>query len=322
MVWRPVVKKASLPPPANPPGSMQGPIQNTDARNVTPVKKLVQLQRQDYSEGGYSSDSFGAHSYKEVVSSPHRRSGGSNAAERVGGNTPSGEMEPFRQCVADCGVIDIDAKGSLFTWNNKQKPEERIYSRIDRFLINKDWRDHMPDLYAHFLPEGLMDHTPCIVSSSKNSQRKCCFKYFNMWGDAKEFLPTVRSNWDKDLMGTSMFRLAKNLKPPLKRLNTEGYNDIEHSTSRLQKQVHDLQEQLGRNPTDIQLLNAEYEASQELKKLSIARDSYLAQKTKQFWMREGDTNSAYFHGILKKRRNGNRVIMIEDMNGKMCDSPE
>ncbi|XP_074298606.1 uncharacterized protein LOC141629519 [Silene latifolia] len=39
-------------------------------------------------------------------------------------------------------------------------------------------------------------------------------------------------------------------------------------------------------------------------------------------MKEGDINSAYFHGILKKRRNGNKVIFIEDMKGKMCDSPE
>ncbi|XP_074318883.1 uncharacterized protein LOC141655715 [Silene latifolia] len=234
-------------------------------------------------------------------------------------------MQSAYENVYDCGVIDIDATGSLFTWNNKQKPEERIYSRIDRFLVNKDWCDHFPDLYAHFLPEGLMDHTPCIISSSKNLQRKRCFKYFNMWGEANEFLHTIRSNWDKGLMGTSMFRLVKNLKhlkPALKSLNKEGYNDIEYSTSRLQKQVHDLQEQLGRNPTDTQLLIAEFEASRELKKLSSARDSFLAQKAKHFWMKEGDTNSAYFHGILKKRRNGNRVIFIEDMNGKMCDSPE
>ncbi|XP_074290657.1 uncharacterized protein LOC141617369 [Silene latifolia] len=423
--WRPVkckkcmgmghLEKTAGPTPANPPGSMQVPIQNTEARNVTPIKILVQMQRQDYSGGGYSSDSFGAHSYKEVVSSPPRRSGGANetkiksralkkvvnnfnnwcistnnghhnggriwilwqpqavkvqfieynaqfihmrvesvetrsifymtmvyafnsihdraplwdhlrriasqvsgpwaiagdfncvlsVGERVGGNTPSGEMEPFRHCVADCGVIDIDATWSLFTWNNKQKPEERIYSRIDRFLVNKDWCDHLPDLYAHFLPEGLMDHTPCIISSSKNSQRKRCFKYFNMWGDAKEFLHTVRSNWDKNLMGTSMFRLVKNLKqlkPALKSLNKEGYADIEHSTRRLQKQVHDLQEQLGRNPIDTQLLIAEFEVSQELKTLSSARESFLAQKAKQLWMKEGDTNSAYFHGILKKKK--------------------
>ncbi|XP_074299066.1 uncharacterized protein LOC141630088 [Silene latifolia] len=391
LVWRPVVKKASVPTPAIPSGSLQNPIQNTEARHITPIKKLVQLQRHDYSGGGYSSDSFGAHSYKEVVSSPpeevvlkmvtvlnqkfqmdkigfwnvrgmnrvgkqkainyflqnqdirlfglletkiksrvlkrvvnsfnnwcistnnghhnggricilwqpqavkvqfleynaqfihmrvesvetrsifymtmvyafnsitdraplwdHLRRIASqvsgpwaiasdfncvlSAGERVGGNTPSSEMEPFRHCVADCGVIDIDATGSLFTWNNKQKPEERIYCRIDRFLVNKDWCDHLPDLYTHFLPEGLMDHTPCIISSSKISQRKRCFKYFNMWGEVRELLHTVRSNWDKGLMGTSMFRLVKNLKhlkPALKQLNKEGYNDIEHSTSRL-----------------------------------------------------------------------------------------
>ncbi|XP_074271598.1 uncharacterized protein LOC141595532 [Silene latifolia] len=229
-----------------------------------------------------------------------------SATERVGGNTPSGKIEPFRQCVADFGVIDFAAIGSLFTWNNKQKPEEMIYSRIDRFLINKDWSDHLPELYAHFLPEGLLDHTPCI-------------------GDAKEFLPTVRRNWDKGLAGTYMFKLAKNLKnvkPALKRLNREGYNDIEHTTRKLQKQVQDLQEKIGRNPTDVQLITTEYEASKELKKLSIARDSYLAQKANQTWIKEGDTNSSYFHRLLKKRRNGNRVIMIEDMNGNMCDNPE
>ncbi|XP_074304469.1 uncharacterized protein LOC141639191 [Silene latifolia] len=230
-----------------------------------------------------------------------------SATERVGGNTPSVEIEPFRQCVADCGVIDIAATGSLFTWNNKQKPKESIYSRIDRFLINKDWCDHMPDLYAHFLPEGLLDHTPCILSSSKSTQGKRYFKYFNMWGDANEFLPTVKSNWDKSLAGTHMFKLAKNLKnlkPALKRLNRERYNDIEHTTSRLQKQVQDLQEQIGRNPSDVQLITAEYEASQELKKLSIARDSYLAQKAKQTWMKEGDTNSSYFMDYLKRKGMG------------------
>ncbi|XP_074300551.1 uncharacterized protein LOC141631830 [Silene latifolia] len=72
-------------------------------------------------------------------------------------------------------------------------PEERIYNRLDRVLINKDWCDHLKDLYAHFLPEGLYDHTPCIVSSNKQVQGKKCFKYFNMWGGSKEFIPIVRN---------------------------------------------------------------------------------------------------------------------------------
>ncbi|XP_074293134.1 uncharacterized protein LOC141620066 [Silene latifolia] len=89
-----------------------------------------------------------------------------NVSERVGGNTPAGEMEPFRRCLADCGVVDIAAVGALYTWNNKQKPEERIYSRIDRFLVNQDWCDSFTDIYAHFMPEGLLDHTPCLLKST------------------------------------------------------------------------------------------------------------------------------------------------------------
>ncbi|XP_074263815.1 uncharacterized protein LOC141586478 [Silene latifolia] len=114
-----------------------------------------------------------------------------SATERVGGNVPSTEMEPFRDCVTDCGVLDIAATGSLLTWNNKQKPEERIYSRLDRVLVNKSWCDHLPDLYTHFLPKGIYDHTPCIVSSSKQTQGKRSFKYFNMWGGSKDFIPIV-----------------------------------------------------------------------------------------------------------------------------------
>ncbi|KAL9236985.1 hypothetical protein vseg_011583 [Gypsophila vaccaria] len=115
-------------------------------------------------------------------------------SERMRGNVPSGEMEPFKLCVEDCGVFDIASVASLFTWNNKQKPESRIYSRIDRFLINKAWSISMPESFAHFMPEGLCDHTPCIVSQSKQVQRKRSFKYFNMWGRSDKFLPLLHQH--------------------------------------------------------------------------------------------------------------------------------
>ncbi|XP_074283464.1 uncharacterized protein LOC141608012 [Silene latifolia] len=202
-----------------------------------------------------------------------------SAAERVGGNVPSTEMEPFRDCVADCGVLDIVATGSLFTWNNKQKPEERIYSRLDRFLVNEAWCDHLPDLFAQFLPEGLYDHTPCIVISSKHMKGRISFKYFNMWGGAKEFIPLVRSSWHKPVTGTPMFRLVKklkSLKPVLRQLNRERCNDIETAASVKQRQVEEYQAQLGRDPTDMQLRRNEYEAVQQFKELSVARDSFLS----------------------------------------------
>ncbi|XP_074313965.1 uncharacterized protein LOC141649168 [Silene latifolia] len=143
-----------------------------------------------------------------------------SASERVGGSTPSSEMEPFRRCVSDCGVMDITAVGALFTWNNKQKPQDRIYSKLDRFLVNKAWCDSFTDVYAQFLPEGIFDHTPCILKSSNQGQTKRCFK---------------------------LAKNLKQLKPELKRLNKEGYSDIENAANILQKQVEDMQEVINKD---------------------------------------------------------------------------
>ncbi|XP_074265780.1 uncharacterized protein LOC141588225 [Silene latifolia] len=247
------------------------------------------------------------------------------ANERFGGATSLAKMEPFRKCVAECEVIDIAAVGSVFTWNNKQQPEERIYSRLDRFLVNKAWCDSFPDMYAHFLPEGMMDHTPCIVKSNKVVQGNRSFKYFNMWGKSKEFLPLVNEMWDYNIDGTPLFKLAKNLKnlkPGLKRLNMEGFSDIEKATGILEKQVEEMQVQLGVDPSDVSLINQECEASKKLKELQCARDSFLYQKAKGEWIKDGDANTSYFHSIIKKRRNRNKFFVIEDMNGKTYDTSD
>ncbi|XP_074313872.1 uncharacterized protein LOC141649072 [Silene latifolia] len=247
------------------------------------------------------------------------------ANERVGGNVPSSEMKPFRDCVADCGILDIAATGALYTWNNKQQPEERIYSRLDMVLVNKDWCDHLQDLYAHFLPEGMYVHTPCIVSSNKQVQVKRCFKYFNIWGGSKDFISTLRSTWQSKVVGTPMFKLVKKLKmlkPALRQLNREKFSDIEHAADVKQKQIEDLQGQLGRDPSDMQKRAAESEATAQLKELAAARDSFLAQKAKHKWVQDGDSNSAFFHGLLKQRKHGNKVFRIEDTHGRAWDTPD
>ncbi|XP_074290616.1 uncharacterized protein LOC141617331 [Silene latifolia] len=247
------------------------------------------------------------------------------ASERYGGASTMAEMEPFRRCIEDCEVVDIAATGSLYTWNNKQRPEERIYSRIDRFLVNKEWCDLYPDKYAHFLPEGLFDHSPCLIRSSTNVMGKSSFKYLNMWGISTEFLNTVKKNWDRGIEGTPLYKLTTNLKglkAGLYQLNRDAFSDIEKATAKLQQEVEGLQAQLGRDPDNMQLQQQEFEAFQELKIKSLARDSFLHQRAKSVWIKEGDTNSAYFHNSIRHMRNKNRVILIEDMDGKLCESPE
>ncbi|XP_074298021.1 uncharacterized protein LOC141628823 [Silene latifolia] len=146
-----------------------------------------------------------------------------------------------------------------------------------------------------------------------------------MWGASKDFVPIIKRCWSHTIQGTPLFRVTKNLKllkPALKALNREKFSDIETATSIKQSRVAELQGMIGKDPSNVSLITEEFEASKNLRELTEARDSFLAQNSKIHWMQQGDTNISYFHGVLKKRRNGNRVMMIEDRNGKLCDTPE
>ncbi|XP_074300582.1 uncharacterized protein LOC141631863 [Silene latifolia] len=56
--------------------------------------------------------------------------------ERLGGSCSDAEIDDFHDCMSKCGLVDSPAMGSLFTWNNKQDVTTRVYSRLDRALIN------------------------------------------------------------------------------------------------------------------------------------------------------------------------------------------
>ncbi|XP_074296928.1 uncharacterized protein LOC141627591 [Silene latifolia] len=84
-------------------------------------------------------------------------------SERLGGQTSEEEMVEFQACIDHCQLVDSPAVGSFYTWNNKQDPQTRVYSRLDRVLVNSEWLQWRPSSHAHFYNEGLFDHTPRII---------------------------------------------------------------------------------------------------------------------------------------------------------------
>ncbi|XP_074299820.1 uncharacterized protein LOC141630990 [Silene latifolia] len=109
--------------------------------------------------------------------------------ERVGGTTVSwNEVMPMRDMVAKCDLVELKTMGALFTWNNKHKHSSKVYSKIDRVLIDDTWLKQFPDCFAHFLLEGLFDHCPCLIQFHNEGGRKGVpFKYFNMWSMLDNF---------------------------------------------------------------------------------------------------------------------------------------
>ncbi|XP_074301150.1 uncharacterized protein LOC141632502 [Silene latifolia] len=212
--------------------------------------------------------------------------------------------------------MDIQSTRAYYTWNNKQPPETRVYSKLDRLFVNHDWSLKFPDYYANFLPEGYFDHTPCLVGkTSKGHHKNMPFKYYNMWSAAPGFHECVRQIWNTHIDGTKMFEVVKKLKflePELKKINRTHYSDVENKADIASVNLHQLQQQLALKPGDGELIRQEYNANQLSKSLQQPKVLFLKQKAKAHWITEGDANSSYFHGVIRARRNRNFIQQIKD----------
>ncbi|XP_074305750.1 uncharacterized protein LOC141640972 [Silene latifolia] len=242
--------------------------------------------------------------------------------QRIGAKVTDAETKEFQGCVDHCGLYDLVVQGAYYTWNNKQDGDARVFSRIDRVLANDQWILHGPAGTVSFLPEGLFDHSPSIISLWEDDvKHKSSFKYFMMWSKDGNFKETVQGIWSQQIRGCLMFQVAKKLKMlkgPLKKLNREGFGDIFNTTKVARLVLEEKQSQLHLDPHNSLLQMEERAAAQSFKQLQDAKLSFLGQKAKVAWMTCNDENTHYFHSSIKARRAQNKVLKILDMNGNPC----
>ncbi|XP_074301229.1 uncharacterized protein LOC141632593 [Silene latifolia] len=177
-----------------------------------------------------------------------------------------------------------------------------------------------------FMPEGLYDQCPCLMELWQSSERgRGHFKYFNMWGKDAMFIPLVKQCWGRHMYGKKMYQVVqklKTLKQPLRELNKNAFANVELSAQLAQVQFKNTQTALHGDPTNLHLQEEEHLVGRVYKDMVEARDSFLAQKANVHWLKDGDSNSYYFHNHIKKRRMVNRVLSIVDMNGNLQSTME
>ncbi|XP_074290351.1 uncharacterized protein LOC141617081 [Silene latifolia] len=247
-------------------------------------------------------------------------------AERIGTEISWAEIKHFQDTCHSCGLVNVKTIGNFFTWNNKHEAGSRVFSRIDRVLGNDDWGIEFPDCVAKFFPEGLYDHSPCIITlREQHDRRPRPFKYFNMWALADDFLDVISHTWEVVVPGTPMFCLAnklKFLKKPLKGLNKEGFHNIEHTYSLAHKALLLMQEEMQSTPLNSELCDNERVIAKEVARLLKAKHQFLSQKANMQWIEDGDDNTAFFHASIKRRRVVNKVFQISDNTGVLHEEPD
>ncbi|XP_062111327.1 uncharacterized protein LOC133822879 [Humulus lupulus] len=247
------------------------------------------------------------------------------AKDRNGGK-PVSQMEivDSSHWIAMNHLEDLKSTGSFFTWTNNQDGMAQIYSKIDHAFINEEWLDGFPNNSAVFKWETSSDHCSCTISVMpvENLGVKP-FRFYNFWTEHVNFKQLVLDSWRQPMKGTGLktiFLKTMRLKHKLKSFNVDHIGDIGVQFQKAKDQFQDALYHAQHHPRNLVFQDNVKIAAENFRVQEKRYHSFLAQRSKISWLKQGDMNTAFFFACLKKRKEDNRIATFINEQGRVVDN--
>ncbi|GJS54697.1 RNA-directed DNA polymerase, eukaryota, reverse transcriptase zinc-binding domain protein [Tanacetum coccineum] len=192
-----------------------------------------------------------------------------NAAELYFGSSgKTSDMVEYSDTINSLEVEDICSSGFQFTWTKSLKnPRCNILKKLDRILINDEFLQNYQAAHGVFLPYTVI--TVLLSCTLKMVFLKRRADLAILW-----LIKKSSSNWSKILGKRKSMAVIFALKERLKSIQTN-----------VDKNPHDV----NLKKEIVLVLNDFVEASKDELK-------FLQRKAKVKWLKEGEQNTAFFHG--------------------------
>ncbi|GKA19305.1 hypothetical protein Tco_0699220 [Tanacetum coccineum] len=181
-------------------------------------------------------------------------------------------------------LVDVNSTGLHYTWNQKPKGETGILKKIDSVMSNIDFNNEYSGSYAIFQPYRISDHASAILKIQKKME----------------------------VQGYSMLKLMKKMrfmkKPLRKLLQSQGH--LHDRVVQLRYELNEVQMALDKDPSSITLREEESVYLTAFTQETFDEERFLKQKSKIEWLQVGDTNSKFFHKLVKARVSRSRIDCI------------
>jgi len=230
------------------------------------------------------------------------------------------EISDFRTCCSVLGLSDLNYTGCQFTWTNG-----KIWSKIDRVLVNPYWSGLQRSAQVHFHnPGAFSDHSPISVCIGPlYQQRRASFKFFNMWAEHQDFKHILSEQWHVAVYGSPMYvlcRRLKLLKAPLKQLNKLHFAHISERVRRAEDDLEQHQSLLHNDKNNEHLLAWDKKLRLDLVNLKSAEKMFYSQKLKCNFFKDCDRGTSFFHALMNHRHKKNFIPAICRTNGSLTTS--
>ncbi|CAL0303504.1 unnamed protein product [Lupinus luteus] len=221
----------------------------------------------------------------------------------------------FARFVEELELVDLPLVGSKFTWFLSNGS---TMNRLDRLLVNDSWLTLRGRMVQKALKRSYSDHCLILLKNDVPGWGPSPFRTNNFWFSDAGFMKFVEDEWKKlEFVGRGSFFLKEKLKCLKSSLKIWNYDHFGNLDRKIVDQVSminviDAKGCDGTLPeSDISVRCA---ATADLWRLSSPKDNLLIQKSRQRWLRDGDSNSKFFHASINRRRRYNEVhgLFIED----------
>ncbi|XP_035838027.1 uncharacterized protein LOC118485720 [Helianthus annuus] len=224
----------------------------------------------------------------------------------------------FKECINTIEVFDVNSTGLHFTWTNNHQRGGTIFKKLDRIMCNINCITVFPNVGAFFHPFQVSDHAPCILKLPGITREKPRpFKFVNLIAEKHGFLDEVNLIWNKEMTGFHMYQIVmklKLLKTPLRKLFIQQGN-LHENVKKARKELDECQGDLDQDPSNGSLLANHSRLLQRYKEAIHDEAMFLQQKSKVDWLNLGDSNTKYFHNVVKAKNHRSRILSIRDSGG-------
>ncbi|KAH7687154.1 Exodeoxyribonuclease III protein [Dioscorea alata] len=198
----------------------------------------------------------------------------------------------------ELNLIDPPLHGRGFTWTNGQ--EVPIWERLDRFLFSQCWSTTFPKFGA--LPS-----------------RPRTFRFEKSWY-SDENVGALIQNWWSEInpVGCGAFILSKKLmflKGKLRKWASESFGSLRLHKNSLLLELNSLDSLSENRPLSVDESARLAHIRSDLSSTLRQEELHWKQRSRITWLKDGDSNTKFFHLVANGRRNKNFIPRIRHNGG-------
>ncbi|XP_026416967.1 uncharacterized protein LOC113312428 [Papaver somniferum] len=209
-------------------------------------------------------------------------------------------------------MVELGIKESYVTW-------------IEHFF-NSKWLDTFSGWHYHVVARGISDHGPLIGSDTVIGRAlNTPFRFQQMWLTHPSFLQVVIDSWNEDIIGNPIFifmNKLKRLKNILKTWNWEIFGNVQENLKKVEDKVMEETIKSDVDPANISLLNNLVTARGNYEMAANNYNTFLRDKARLNWIKDGDMNSKFFHTSIKMRQSQNTISELENDSGDIITTQQ